>query len=173
MAKTLSVGDSAPNFDLTSTEDVVLMLRDEVPRTAVVLFFCHDVKDEGVQSDLVALGRWRDKLMNERAKIMVVSAAKMPALKSVQVDLKLRFPLLADDRKFSLAYGVEAPGEDETPRSALFVIDRQQRVAWVSNPVLGVEASMGEVQATIKGLQSTTENYPKSVVNRLIDYWVH
>ena len=39
MAATLVVGDEAPNFDLTSTEDVVLMLCDEVPRMAVLLYF--------------------------------------------------------------------------------------------------------------------------------------
>lgn len=172
MANNLSVGDTAPNFDLTSTEDVLLMLRDEVPRTAVLLYFCHDVADEAVRGDLVALGRWRDKLMAERAKIMVVSAAKMPALQSVQADLKLRFPLLTDDRNFSAAYGVEATGEDP-PLPALFLVDRQQRVVWAANPVAGVEASMPAIEAAAKGLRSTTENYPKSVVNRLVDRWVH
>ena len=42
----LSPGDEAPNFDLTSTEDVVLMLRDEVSRTAALLYF-FDVEAEG------------------------------------------------------------------------------------------------------------------------------
>jgi len=173
MPKSLSVGDTAPNFDLTSTEDVLLMLCDEVPRTAVILYFCHDVESDEVRSDLVALGRWRDKLMAERTKIMVVSRAKMPALKAVQADLTLRFPLLNDDRNFTTAYGIEAVSEDENPRPAMFLVDRQQRVVWAANPVGGVETAMSAVQGVAKSLQSTTENYPKSVVNRLVDRWVH
>lgn len=39
MARALAIGDVAPNFDLSSTEDVLLMLRDEAPRTAVLLYF--------------------------------------------------------------------------------------------------------------------------------------
>ena len=39
MAKQLSVGDEAPNFDLSTTEGAVLMLCDEVPRNFVVLYF--------------------------------------------------------------------------------------------------------------------------------------
>ena len=42
MADRISIGDQAPDFDLTSTEGSLLMLRDEVPRTAVVLYVFAD-----------------------------------------------------------------------------------------------------------------------------------
>ena len=38
LERPLTVGDEAPDFDLSSTEDVVLMLKDEVPRTPVLLY---------------------------------------------------------------------------------------------------------------------------------------
>ena len=55
MAPTVSIGDEAPNFDLTSTEDVVIMLRDEVPRSAVLLYVFSDPFADATREDLQAL----------------------------------------------------------------------------------------------------------------------
>ena len=173
MARQLSIGDEAPNFDLTSTENVILMLRDEVPRTAVLLYFFADGDSDEVRNDLVALGRWRDKLLGHRAKILAVSPLKVDPLKKIQQDLKLRFPLLSDDRNFSAAYGVEPAGEDAPARPALFLVDRDQSILWSSNPVGGVEQAMGQIEGIVKSLSSSTTNYEKSVVNRVVDWWVH
>ena len=52
MPGTVSIGDTAPNFDLSSTEDALLMLKDEVIRTAVVLYFFADAGSERVRRDL-------------------------------------------------------------------------------------------------------------------------
>ena len=51
----LRVGDEAPNFDLTSTEDVLLMLRDEIPRSPVLLYFFPVEFATGVKDDLSSL----------------------------------------------------------------------------------------------------------------------
>ena len=112
MAATLVVGTEAPNFDLTSTEDVVLMLRDEVPRMAVLLYF-FDGDDDRVQSDLKSLTAAQGKLKERGAVILGVSAAKVDALKELQRQLQVQFPLLADDREFSSKYGVVTASEDE------------------------------------------------------------
>ncbi len=53
----VSIGDEAPNFDLSSTEDALLMLKDEVIRTAVVVYFFADPASDRVQRDLDALSR--------------------------------------------------------------------------------------------------------------------
>lgn len=172
MTGKVAVGSEAPNFDLTSTEDVVLMLRDEVTRMAVVLYFFADPESDRARSDLRALAARQPAFKGEAATILGISSAKLPALKQLQSDLLLPFPLLTDDRKFSLAYGVGTGTEDSEPEPALMLIDRRQRVAWQANPVIAVDAVLPELEKALAGLGAPTSNYPRSVINRLVARWV-
>ena len=168
----LAPGDAAPNFDLTSTEDVVLMLRDEVSRTAVLLYF-FDAADEGCRDALAALAAADSRLGRHRARIFGVASAQPDALKELQRQLALPFPLLSDDRGFSAYYGVEAAGEGERPRPALFLVDRRESVAWMANPAPAMEEALGAVEKVLAELPGPTSNYPKSVVNRVVNWWVN
>jgi peroxiredoxin len=168
MTGKVSVGSEAPNFDLTSTEDVVLMLRDEVTRMAVVLYFFADPEAGKAQSDLRFLAAQQQALKTESATILGISPAKLPALKQLQRDLELPFPLLTDDRKFSLAFGVGTDSEETEPQPALMLIDRRQRIAWQANPVASVETALPELLNALAGLPSPISNYPRSVINRLV-----
>ena len=172
MVDELTIGDEAPNFDLTSTEDVLLMLRDEVPRTSVVLYFFGDPTDERFRADLAELGTGHRMLRSHQTVILGVSGAKMPALKAVQKDLQLLFPLLNDDRDFAAAYGIEKPEEGE-PEPALFLVDRNQRVLWAANPVASITEGLNEIEAIVRKQPSQTANIPSAVVNRLVDWWVN
>ena len=169
----LSIGDVAPNFDLSSTEDAVLMLKDEVVRTALVVYFFADPASERVQRDLDALSRWQEPLRKLAAKVLAVSPAKLDDLKRLQVQRKLLFPLLHDDRNFSAAYGVAAAEEGQPAPPALVVVGRRQEVKWLANPVTSAEDAMAQVEKLLKDLPSPTRSYPKSVINRLIDGWVN
>jgi peroxiredoxin len=166
------VGDEAPNFDLSSTEDVVIMLRDEVPRTAVLLYLFADPADEATRGELAALGEAAPKLALLPVTVLGISPAKLPALKEAQRELSLPFPLLTDDRGFSAHYGVEAP-EGEVPAPALVVVDRQQRVSWIANPAGSVREALGRLESDLKKLPSSTSNYPRTVINRLVDRWIN
>jgi peroxiredoxin len=168
MTGKVAVGSEAPNFDLTSTEDVVLMLRDEVTRMAVVLYFFADPEAEKIRSELRVLADRQPALKAQAAAIMGISPAKLPALKQLQQDLELPFPLLTDDRDFSLAYGVGTDSEETEPKPALLLVDRRQRIAWQANPATSVEAVLPDLEETLKSHQSTTSNYPRSVIN----WWV-
>jgi len=169
----LSIGDVAPNFDLSSTEDAVLMLKDEVVRTALAVYFFADPASERVQRDLDALSRWQEPLRKLAAKVLAVSPAKLDDLKRLQVQRKLLFPLLHDDRNFSAAYGVAAAEEGQPAAPALVVVGRRQEVKWLANPVTSAEDAMAQVEKLLKDLPSPTRSYPKSVINRLIDGWVN
>lgn len=169
----ISIGDVAPNFDLSSTEDAVLMLKDEVIRTALVIYFFADPESERVRRDLDALSRWQEPLRKLSAKVLAISPAKLDDLKRLQVSRKLLFPLLHDDRNFAASYGV-TPAEEGHPYSpALVVVGRRQEVKWVANPVASAEDAIAQVEKLLKDLPSPTRSYPKSVVNRLIDRWVN
>lgn len=172
MAAAVSIGDEAPNFDLTSTEDVVIMLRDEVPRSGVLLYLFADPADDRVRRDLEELAARRADLARLPVSILGISPASLDELKQTQRELGLPFPLLRDDRGFSASYGVEA-SDDATPAPALVAVDRQQRIVWLANPVESVAAALDRLADDLKRLPSTTSNYPRSIVNRLIDRWVN
>jgi len=169
----ISIGDEAPNFDLSSTEDALLMLKDEVVRTAVVIYFFADPASERAHRDLDALNRGLDRLAGLRACVLAVSPAKLDELKKLQADRKLLFPLLHDDRSFSAVYGVAPPEEGKPAAPALVVVSRRQRVLWLANPVAGVEEAMAQVVKVLEDQPSPTRSYPKSVVNRVVDWWVN
>jgi peroxiredoxin len=169
----ISIGDEAPNFDLSSTEDALLMLKDEVVRTAIAVYFFADPASERAQRDLDALNRGLDTLARRSARVLAVSPAKLDDLKKLQLDRKLLFPLLHDDRGFSAAYGVRPVEEGRTPDPALVVVGRRQRVLWLANPVATVEAALPQVVKALEALPSGTETYHKSVINRWIDRWVN
>lgn len=169
----ISIGDEAPNFDLSSTEECLLMLKDEVVRTAVVVYFFGNPADERVLRDLDALNRRRESLAKNAVRILAVSPTPLDDLKKLQRERKLVFPLLHDDRSFSAAYGVTAPDEGRPAAPALVVVDRRQRLRFIANPVASVEDSMAQVESAIKDLPSPTRSYPKTVINRLIDRWVN
>lgn len=162
----LSVGDEAPNFDLSSTESAVLMLRDEVARNSAVVYFFADPSDPRAERDLDALNRHLDALARRSARILAVSPAKLDDLKKLQAGRKLLFPLLHDDRSFSASYGVE-PGAP-----ALVVVGRRQRILWLANPVAAVAEAMPQVDKVLEAQPSPAKSYPKSVINRLIDKMV-
>ena len=168
---TLQVGDEAPNFDLSSTEDVLLMLRDEVPRTPIVLHFFGDPTEADVREQLSALASADGRLRPLGARIMGVSPAKMDALKAVQHELGLPFPLLRDDRGFASYYGVKAAEGQSS--NAIFVVDRFQKIRWLRNPAGALAGAIAEIEGVLKSLPSPTANLPKSVVNRLVDRFVN
>lgn len=166
MSAAIAIGDEAPNFDLTSTEDVVLMLRDEVPRTTVVLYFFADPASPAVRGDLAALSARHAAWRRLSAKALAVSPAPLAALKPVQRELGLSFPLLHDDRGRSAAYGVESA-------PALAVVSREQRLVWLANPVAAVADVLPEVEKLLRSEPSPTALYPRSVINRWVDRWVN
>jgi len=169
----ISIGDEAPNFDLTSTEDALLMLRDEIIQTAIVLYFFADPAADRTGRDLDALNQSLDSLGRLRARVLGVSPAKIDALKKLQAERKLLFPLLHDDRDFSARYGVAPPVEGQAAQPALVVVSRRQRVLWLANPVADVSATLPEMLKLLKAQPSPTASYPKKVINRLIDRWVN
>ena len=172
MAKQLSVGDEAPNFDLSTTEGAVLMLCDEVPRNFVVLYFFGEVS-EVVSANLRALAGARKDLAAMRINVLGVAPLKMTELQALQAELELPFPLCRDDRDFSQAYGIEAGGEEEVAAPALVLVGRDQAVCWLANPLTDIGSALGEMKAIVASSSSSTVNYPKKVVNRLVDRWVN
>lgn len=173
MPAPISIGDEAPNFDLSSTEGGVLMLRDEVTRTAAVLYLFGDPDGDRTRRDLAALAANRERLARLMARPLAVAPLPLAKLAELQKRWGLPFPLLADDRGFVRLYGVEPPEDGRTPAPALVVVDRRQRVRWMANPVSAVEAALPEVEKILAGFPTPTASYPRSVLNRWIEWWIN
>lgn len=170
MGRQLAVGDEAPDFDLSSTEGVVLMLRDEVPRNIVLLYFFPGTGSEAVGRDLETLAAARDALVAKRINILGIAPAKMPDLSALQAELGLPFPLLRDDRGLADAYGVDLSDEGAP---ALVLVGRDQSVLAIADPATDVASALAELEKAVDETSTPTSNYPKSVINRLVDRWVN
>lgn len=173
MTRALAVGDEAPNFDLTSTEDVLLMLRDECVRTSLVLYFFHDTEGEQVRDDLLSLARRWDELTQVNARVLGVSRAALPALKGLQKELHLPFPLLTDDRGFTALYGLAEPTDETPARPVLAAVDRYEVLLSLATLDGSAEAALPEIMKSLKALPSQTASLPRKVVNWWVDRWVN
>lgn len=163
-----AIGETAPNFDLSSTEGVLLMLRDECVHSALVVYL-GTALDERTKLDLAALRQAQDALGRLGARPLAISKAPMPQLLAAQKEFKLLFPLLHDDRAFLPAYGIEAETGSEP---ALFLIDRDQRVLWKANPAVAVAVALPALIAKLKAQPSARASFPQKVINRLVERWV-
>jgi len=110
-------------------------------------------------------------LAESGVKVMAVSAAKLEELKVVQRELSLGFPLLHDDRNLSAVYGAGGASESESPASILVLVGRDQRVLWTDRAPVAAAAIRTAAAAANK--ISSTVNYPRRVINRLVDLWVN
>ena len=138
---------------------------------AAVLYFFADPASDRSRQDLQALAGAQHSLAAKRAVVLGISRAKLDGLKQVQRELNLRFPLLFDDRNFTAAYGIEVPEEGD-PDPALFVVDRDQKILWMACPAASVEGALGDIDKALQTLPSQMANYPKTVVNRVVNWWV-
>lgn len=192
----LAIGADAPDFDLTSTEDVLLMLRDEVPRTALVLYVFLE-SDDATRADLEALAAEVPRWAEQGIRILAMAPVKVAKLKQLQAELNLPFPLLEDDRDFCARYGVSAPPEPAetddaegeaddaeaavpTPEEAanfvdrrLVLVNRQGKVAWFSDPRDGLDDTLTDLKKSRATKEARLGNYPGQVINRLVSWWVN
>jgi peroxiredoxin len=164
MATEITVGDQAPNFDLTSTEGVVLMLHDEVPRMQVLLYFFEN--PGSAESDLEELSTSSAKLSGKGIKVIAVSTAPLEELSDTQQKLALTYPLLHDDRALSQAYGADSS-------TVLALVDRNRQIALLDRHPVDLRSSLAALLGGGSSLRESTTNYPKSVINRLVDRWVN
>lgn len=166
--QTISVGADAPDFDLTSTEDVLLMLRDEVPRTPVILYVFLEI-DDAAREDLEELAAAVPKWTESGLRVLAMAPVKVARLKQLQAELELPFPLLEDDRDFCERYGVSSESTDRR----LVVIDRHSKVHWHSDQWSGLKQALAEVKRSRPDKQPRLINYPGQVVNKLVNWWVN
>ncbi len=144
------------------------MLRDEVPRNAMVLYvFLED--DDSTRADLQVLGESVSGWAAKGIRVMALAPLKLPVLKQLQAELQLPFPLLADDRDFCAQYGVDP----EATGRRLVVVNRHCQVAWIADPWTDIVEAITAMKAAGLDKESALTNYPGKVINRLVSWWVN
>jgi peroxiredoxin len=134
----LAPGDTAPDFTLLTTPDQKISLSEfDVP--LVLIFYPADWSP--VCGDELTMFEAASRLFHERgAQLLGISVDGVWSHQAFRADHKIEFPLLSDfEPKGEVArlYGVYREGEGVCDR-ALFVIDRDQKVAWSYVSPIGV-----------------------------------
>ena len=131
MSQPLAAGAPAPDFTLNCTPDQKLSLHELRGKPVVLAFYPADWSP--VCGDQMALyNEVRGEFARHGAQLLGVSVDGVWCHAAFARDRKLHFPLLADfEPKGAVArlYGVYRDAEGCSER-ALFVIDRDGRIAW-------------------------------------------
>jgi len=127
----LEKGTVAPDFELHATPDQKIKLSDFKGKNVILAFYPADWSP--VCGDQMALYNEMLKFFSKHdAQMIGISVDSTWCHNAFQQDRKLHFPLLADFEPkgdVSKAYGVYDEEVGESKR-ALFVIDKEGKVAW-------------------------------------------
>jgi peroxiredoxin len=134
----LAPGDTAPDFTLLTTPDQKISL-SEFDEPVVLIFYPADWSP--VCGDELTMFEAASRLFHERgAQLLGISVDGVWSHQAFRADHKIEFPLLSDFEpkgEVARAYGVYRDNEGVCDR-ALFVIDRDHKVAWSYVSPMGV-----------------------------------
>ncbi|HEY1761000.1 MAG TPA: redoxin domain-containing protein [Acidimicrobiales bacterium] len=134
----LAPGDTAPDFTLLTTPDQKISL-SEFDEPVVLIFYPADWSP--VCGDELTMFEAASRLFHERgAQLLGISVDGVWSHQAFRAEHKIDFPLLSDFEpkgEVARAYGVYRDGEGVCDR-ALFVIDRDHKVAWSYVSPIGV-----------------------------------
>jgi peroxiredoxin len=134
----LAPGETAPDFKLLTTPDQSISL-SEFDEPVVLIFYPADWSP--VCGDELTMFEAASKLFHDRgAQLLGISVDGVWSHQAFRADHKIEFPLLSDFEpkgEVARAYGVYREGEGVCER-ALFVIDRDHKVAWSYVSPIGV-----------------------------------
>lgn len=149
-----ATGTLAPEFSLPSTPDQKISLRELRGRNVVLAFYPADWSP--VCSDQLAIySEIRDEFQRRRALVLGISVDGPWCHAAFAKDRKLSFPLLADFEpkgETAKAYGVYRPGDGMSER-ALFVIDRDGKIAWSHVSPIGVNPGADGILDALERLE--------------------
>jgi hypothetical protein len=162
----LAVGDTAPS--ISSTKERHPDARGQCATPVVLYVFAGPAG-----SSARRLGRGstpaRGAHTLRQGAGCLAGAARRPSCRR----LRLQFPLLHDDRGFLQAYGLESAAAGPASPPALYLVGRGRRLLWLERPVMSVASSLKAVEKLLARQPSSAAGYPRRVINRWIDRWVH
>ncbi|MCG5058060.1 MAG: peroxiredoxin [Limnoraphis sp. WC205] len=149
---TVKVGDTAPNFTLTSQTGESVSLGDFRGKTAVVLYFYPKDDTPGCTAEACAFRDSYQVFKDAGAEVIGVSSDSINDHKQFANKYNLPFVLLSDSsNKVRQLYGVPAtlwilPGR------VTYVIDKQGVVRHIFDSMLDFKAHVDQALQTLKGI---------------------
>ncbi|KKD38148.1 peroxiredoxin [Limnoraphis robusta] len=149
---TVKVGDTAPNFTLTSQTGESVSLGDFRGKTAVVLYFYPKDDTPGCTAEACAFRDSYQVFKDAGAEVIGVSSDSMNDHKQFANKYNLPFVLLSDSsNKVRQLYGVPAtlwilPGR------VTYVIDKQGVVRHIFDSMLDFKAHVDQAMLTLKAI---------------------
>jgi peroxiredoxin Q/BCP len=147
---TVKVGDTAPNFTLTSQTGESVSLGDFLGKTAVVLYFYPKDDTPGCTAEACAFRDSYQVFKDAGAEVIGVSSDSINDHKQFANKYNLPFVLLSDSsNKVRQLYGVPAtlwilPGR------VTYVIDKQGVVRHIFDSMLDFKAHVDQALLTLK-----------------------
>lgn len=148
----LAPGEVAPDFSLLATPDQRISL-SELDETVVLIFYPADWSP--VCGDELTMFEAASKLFHDRgAQLLGISVDGVWSHQAFRTDHKIEFPLLSDFHpkgEVARRYGVYRDDEGVCER-ALFVIDKDRKVAWSYVSPIGVNPGADGALSAVEAL---------------------
>ncbi len=141
----VQVGEKAPNFTLTDTENRARTLKEFLAQKAI-LFFCVDAFTANATKELCQFRDATSSLTNLNAQIVGIDPKAPAENKRLAEKHRLHFPILSDQNgEVAQAYGLDVP------KRAVFVLDEGGVLAyrWVAKNAVG-EPDYGAIAEILK-----------------------
>lgn len=137
----LKVGDTAPEFALSSSTGKSIKLSDFKGKQTVVLAFFPAAFTGGCTKEMTAYTAEITKFRDSGAQVLAVSTDNQPTLNHWAGELKSDYPYLSDFmRKTSTDYGVLMPERGIASRTT-FVIDKDGKIQHIDEGSTAVDIS--------------------------------
>ena len=154
MAKTLTIGDMAPDFELEGT-DGTFRLADHRGRRVVLLFYPGDFTPVCTRQ-FCSYAEHAEDMSELDAVVVGISAQDLDSHEEFMGAHDIPVPLLADtDKEVARAYGVTAPILGT--RRALVIVDEDGRVAHRDVHAVGLSfKTVDDIAAALDAIGSST-----------------
>ena len=137
----LKVGDTAPDFTLSSSTGKPIHLADFRGKQTVVLAFFPAAFTGGCTKEMTAYTAEIEKFKESGAQVLAISTDNQPTLNHWAGELKSDYPYLSDFmRKVTAEYGVLMPERGIANRTT-FVIDKEGKIQHIDEGTSAVDIS--------------------------------
>jgi len=154
MARSVQVGDKAPDFTLPSQSGEPVRLQDRLGERVVVLYFYPKDNTPGCTAEACAFRDSHETFTDAGAEVIGVSSDSADKHAAFAGRHKLPFTLLADQGgRVRKAYGVPSVF-GVLPGRVTYVIDRTGTVRHVFNSMTNIDQHVSEALEVVRQLQA-------------------
>lgn len=154
MARSIQVGDKAPDFTLTSQSGDQVRLYDRLGQRAIVLYFYPRDDTRGCTAEACAFRDSHEVFAEAGAEVIGVSSDSVDRHAAFAGRHALPFTLLSDEKgKVRKEYGVPTT-LGLLPGRVTYVIDREGTVRHVFNSMTAIDRHVNDALEVVREIQN-------------------